>query len=191
MEKIEKGLLTEARWCPSPNFGERPDAEDISLIVVHNISLPPGEFGTGCVQDFFQNQLETDRHPFFKEIEGVEVSSHLFIERSGQITQFVPFHRRAWHAGKSSFCGRDDCNDFSVGIELEGTDTKAYTKAQYQSLVECCVALLEAYPQITAERICGHEHIAPGRKTDPGPAFDWDYLHKQLQKSLQLRLNQQ
>ena len=167
------GWLEGAARCPSPNCNARPDPSDISLLVIHNISLPPGEYGTGCVQEFFCNELDCDAHPYFDEIRGMEVSSHLLIERDGSLTQFVSFDQRAWHAGVSEFCGRDNCNDFSIGIELEGCDTEAYTDAQYSSLTAVTGELMRTYPAITRDRITGHSNIAPGRKTDPGPAFDW------------------
>lgn len=181
---IQKGRLDGARWVPSPNFGPRPQADDISLLVVHNISLPPGQFGTGCVQRFFCNELDSSEHPYFEEIAGLQVSSHLLIERNGDIFQFVNFDDRAWHAGLSEFAGRTNCNDYSIGIELEGTDTEAYTDAQYLALAQVTGALITYYPQMTTDRITGHEHIAPGRKTDPGPAFDWDRYHAMLKSEL-------
>ncbi len=171
--KITNGRLDSAQWIPSPNFGPRPDTDDISLLVIHNISLPPGQYGSGCVQRFFCNQLDAGQHPYFETIADLQVSSHLFIERDGAITQFVSFDDRAWHAGQSQFCGRDNCNDYSIGIELEGTDTEPYTDAQYQQLAVVTECLKRHYRMITDERITGHEDIAPGRKTDPGPAFDW------------------
>ncbi|MDJ0879454.1 MAG: 1,6-anhydro-N-acetylmuramyl-L-alanine amidase AmpD [Halieaceae bacterium] len=171
--KIEAGWLGGAQRCPSPNCNARPDAEEIGLLVIHNISLPPGEYGTGCVQQFFCNDLDCDAHPYFGEIRGMEVSSHLLIERDGAVTQFVSFDERAWHAGVSNFQGRENCNDFSIGIELEGCDTEAYTDAQYEALAAITRELMRAYPAITRDRITGHSDIAPGRKTDPGPAFDW------------------
>lgn len=151
----------------------RPEGGDISLLVIHNISLPPGQFGSGCVQRFFCGRLDHAAHPYFSGIAGLRVSAHFLIERNGSVTQFVSCLHRAWHAGQSSFAGRDDCNDFSIGIELEGTDDQPFTDAQYESLLELSQALTRAYPLITRERITGHEHIAPGRKTDPGPFFDW------------------
>ncbi|MBR9909040.1 MAG: 1,6-anhydro-N-acetylmuramyl-L-alanine amidase AmpD [Gammaproteobacteria bacterium] len=166
-------LASQARIIPSPNCNERPASSAVSLLVIHNISLPPGQFGSGCIEQFFCNRLDHDAHPFFQEIRGVEVSAHFLIDRAGQVTQFVPVTRRAWHAGVSSFAGRDACNDFSIGIELEGEDNRAYTSAQYQSLVALTQTLQRAYPAITSDRIVGHSDIAPGRKTDPGPAFDW------------------
>ncbi len=173
-------LLELARFVPSPNCNERPSNE-VSLLVVHNISLPPGQFGTGCVEELFCNRLDWKAHPFFESIEGLEVSAHLLIERSGEVIQFVPFDKRAWHAGKSSFLGRDNCNDFSIGIELEGTDDLPYTDAQYERLAQVVRIITKRYPLIVPERIVGHSDIAPGRKSDPGPAFDWQRLRRGLQ----------
>ncbi|MCQ4310996.1 1,6-anhydro-N-acetylmuramyl-L-alanine amidase AmpD [Pseudomonas stutzeri] len=169
------GWCRGIRHCPSPNFNQRPDGE-ISLLVIHNISLPPGCFGTGKVQQFFQNCLPTEEHPFFEEIATLQVSAHFLIERDGAITQFVSCLDRAWHAGISRFDGRDSCNDFSLGIELEGTDDAPFSEAQYEGLIQLCHLLQQAYPAITPDRVCGHSDIAPGRKTDPGPAFDWQRL---------------
>ena len=166
--------------CPSPNFNERPGGE-ISLLVVHNISLPPAQFATGKVQAFFQNRLDVTEHPYFAGIADLRVSAHFLIERDGTVTQFVSCRDRAWHAGVSCFEGRETCNDFSLGIELEGTDDQPFTDAQYQSLIELSRQLLAAYPGITHQRICGHSDIAPGRKTDPGPAFDWARFRGALQ----------
>lgn len=165
--------------CPSPNFNARPDGE-ISLLVIHNISLPPGQFGGGKVQAFFQNRLQTDEHPFFQEIAELRVSAHFLIERDGAVTQFVSCLDRAWHAGVSQFAGREGCNDFSLGIELEGTDDQAFTEVQYQLLISLTRALQVAYPGISSARICGHSDIAPQRKTDPGPFFDWPRLMSAL-----------
>lgn len=175
--KVSDGVLDVAQWLPSPNFGPRPETL-VSLLVIHNISLPPGQFGGGFVQQFFQNRLPVEQHPYFQEIAELQVSSHLLIERSGHIVQFVNFDDRAWHAGVSCFDGRDNCNDFSIGIELEGCDDLAYSQQQYQVLAEVTRQLMAEYPAITPERICGHEDIAPGRKTDPGPAFDWPYFRQ-------------
>ncbi|MCB0412818.1 MAG: 1,6-anhydro-N-acetylmuramyl-L-alanine amidase AmpD [Bdellovibrionales bacterium] len=162
----------------TPNCDQRPDGEDISLLVIHNITLPPGEFGGTFVQDFFMNQLDYEAHPFFKEIQSLKVSSHLFIRREGELIQFSGFDQRAWHAGLSSFGHRTNCNDFSIGIELEGTDDHPYTDQQYEVLKQVTLCLQKAYPRITKDRIVGHQDIAPGRKTDPGPSFDWDrYLN--------------
>ena len=177
------GLLEAARFIPSPNFDERPDGE-LSLIVLHNISLPPGEFGGEYITQLFTNTLDPDAHAFFKEIHKLRVSSHLLINREGEVIQYVPFHKRAWHAGVSEYLGRSVCNDFSVGIELEGTDDCAFTEWQYQSLVAVLQALVDAYEGLSMQHITGHEHIAPGRKTDPGPCFDWERLGRVCQASL-------
>ncbi|WP_320820108.1 1,6-anhydro-N-acetylmuramyl-L-alanine amidase AmpD [Thalassolituus sp.] len=169
---IEAGRCREALWVPSPNFGVRP-CSNISLLVIHNISLPPEQYGGGYVQCFFQNALPVDQHPYFAEIAELKVSSHFLIERTGKLVQFVNLNDRAWHAGQSSFEGRDNCNDYSIGIELEGSDETPYTDVQYKVLADLTKAVQREYPAITIDRITGHEHIAPGRKTDPGPAFDW------------------
>ena len=169
---VQTGLCTHARQCPSPNFNARP-AGEMSLLVIHNISLPPGQFGTGEIENLFLNQLDEKRHPYFAGIAHLRVAAHFLIERDGRLTQFVPCTERAWHAGVSCFEGREQCNDFSIGIELEGTDEWPYTDAQYVTLVQLTKALQRAWTAITPERICGHSDIAPGRKTDPGPAFDW------------------
>lgn len=172
--KIRKHLLKPAIQTPSPNCDERTNAEDISLLVIHNISLPPGEFGGPEIQDFFQNNLDIAAHTYFQEIAQLRVSSHLLIRRDGQVLQFVPFNLRAWHAGVSNFQGREKCNDFSIGIEMEGTDEIPYTDEQYEALADITRELMHHYPAITPDRITGHSDIAPGRKTDPGPSFDWD-----------------
>lgn len=174
------GLLSNARFVASPNHNARPAGSEVSLLVIHNISLPPGQFGTGCVEQFFCNRLDWQAHPYFQSIEGMEVSAHLLIERSGTLIQFVPLHQRAWHAGRSCFEGLENCNDFSIGIELEGTDDQPYSDAQYASLVEVTRQLQQRFPGITNARIVGHSDIAPGRKTDPGPAFDWARFRAQL-----------
>lgn len=166
--------------CPSPNFNARPNGE-ISLLVIHNISLPPGQFATGKVQAFFQNRLDVTEHPYFEGIRELRVSAHFLIERDGSVIQFVSCLDRAWHAGVSSFEGRDTCNDFSLGIELEGTDELPFTDAQYQALIALTRQLQAAYPAITPHRVCGHSDVAPGRKTDPGPAFDWTRFRGALQ----------
>lgn len=173
------GWCDAVRHCPSPNFNARP-AGEVSLLVIHNISLPPAQFGTGKVQVFFQNGLDPNEHPYFAEIAALRVSAHFFIERDGKVTQFVSCNERAWHAGVSSFAGRENCNDFSLGIELEGTDELPFTDAQYDALVALIGVLRKAYPALTPERICGHSDIAPARKTDPGPAFDWSRLRAAL-----------
>jgi len=158
---------------PSPNFDARPNGVATDLIVIHNISLPPGEFGGGAVADFFLNRLDWDAHPFYQQIRGVRVSAHFLITRDGALQQFVSCNARAWHAGASQFEGRTRCNDFSIGIELEGSDTVPFDDAQYATLAALVSALCAHYP-IAA--LTGHSDIAPGRKTDPGPAFDWSRL---------------
>jgi len=177
----ETGRISFARWTPSPNFGPRPDGAGISLLVVHNISLPPGQFGGREIEDFFCNQLDHSAHPYFKTIEGVQVSAHLLIRRDGAVVQFVRLLDRAWHAGRSCFEGQEECNDFSIGIELEGTDDNPYTTEQYRMLAKVADLIMTAWPDITANRITGHCDIAPGRKSDPGPAFDWRYFRSALE----------
>jgi len=177
---ISSGLVNDARLVMSPNHDVRPDENDISLIVVHGISLPPGEFGNDYVDQLFTNNLNPEEHPYFKEIEGLKVSSHLLIKRDGELVQYVPINKRAWHAGVSSYQDRESCNDFSIGIELEGTDELPYTEIQYQVLAEVIYDLIESYPALTEQTIAGHSDIAPGRKTDPGSAFDWQHLHDLL-----------
>ena len=170
------GLLDTANYIASPNCDDRPAGTDIDLLVVHNISLPPGEYGGPHVDALFTNQLDPNIHPYFRTVADRKVSAHAFIRRDGSITQYVPFHRRAWHAGESCFEQRLRCNDFSIGIELEGSDETPYEAAQYQALAELIRALLTAYPMLSTQRMVGHSDIAPGRKTDPGPAFDWQRL---------------
>ena len=171
MKFDEPGWLDEARQLPSPNCDARPGDEAPSLIVIHNISLPPGEFGGTAVEELFTNRLDWDAHPYYQGIRGLQVSAHFFIRRDGELIQFVPCGMRAWHAGASSWCGRERCNDFSIGIELEGTDDQPFSDAQYAKLAQLTRALKAAYP---IEHIAGHADIAPGRKTDPGPHFDWE-----------------
>lgn len=180
------GWCDSVQHCPSPNFNQRPQGE-VSLLVIHNISLPPGQFGTGKVQAFFQNRLDADEHPYFASIASLQVSAHFFIERDGAVTQFVSCNERAWHAGQSCFAGRENCNDFSLGIELEGTDDLPFTAQQYAALVDLVRQLQAAYPAITLARMCGHSDIAPGRKTDPGPAFDWQRVRLALQQDKELK----
>jgi AmpD protein len=169
----EKGWLTGVKHSPSPNFNQRPDNMAIDVLVIHNISLPPGEFEGNDVEAFFTNSLEVNKHPYYQAvIKDMKVSAHLFIRRTGEVIQFVSFLDRAWHAGKSNFKGREACNDFSIGIELEGTDELPYTEAQYGALKDVTQALMQRYP-IHKENITGHCHIAPDRKTDPGQSFDW------------------
>ncbi len=165
--------LEGATFLASPNHDERPDPADISLLVIHAISLPPDEFGGPWIDDLFLNRLDPQAHPYFATIHTRRVSAHLCIFRDGAIRQYVPFDRRAWHAGESVFEGRSRCNDFSIGIELEGCDSQPFTAAQYQALIAATRALLPRYPAITLRRIAGHSDIAPLRKTDPGPHFDW------------------
>lgn len=169
--------LARVRYRSSPNFDERPDADDISLIVIHGISLPPGEFGGGHIEALFLNEFE---HPVLDELRDFCVSPHLLIERNGTCSQFVAFDKRAWHAGLSSWRGRCHCNDYSIGIELEGTDSHPYTRAQYRKLGAVIQALLARYPRLAPDAVVGHLEVAPGRKTDPGPAFDWPSLLKDL-----------
>ncbi|MFI4956743.1 MAG: 1,6-anhydro-N-acetylmuramyl-L-alanine amidase AmpD [Gammaproteobacteria bacterium] len=163
----------------SPHCDAR-EGDDISLLVIHNISLPAGEWGTPHVKALFMGTLDTSAHPSFEVLSGLKVSAHLFIDRQGHILQFVPFEKRAWHAGESSFEGRTCCNDFSIGIELEGSDTTPFTDAQYDALVKATKVIQAGYPKITKERIVGHSDIAPSRKTDPGPLFDWDRFFRLL-----------
>lgn len=176
----DSGLIEPARQCPSPNCDERPDGATPELLVVHGISLPPGEFGGPEIEQLFTNRLDWDAHPYFREIRGLEVSAHLLIRRDGEIIQYVPFTKRAWHAGESTFRGRACCNDFSIGIELEGEDEMPYSDEQYAKLAAVAAAVTAAYPRITAREIAAHADIAPGRKTDPGPAFDWLRLYDGL-----------
>ena len=171
--KITQGWLSASTQLVSPNTDQRPDEADISLLVVHSISLPPEQFGGPYVGQLFSNCLDPNQHPYFADIAHLKVSSHLLIDRLGNITQFVPFDQRAWHAGVSEFEGRDSCNDFSIGIEMEGADHIPYTDVQYQILAEVTGLLLQTHSRLTRERIVGHSDIAPGRKTDPGAAFDW------------------
>ena len=174
------GRLDPAHFCESPNRDARPDGAEPTLIVVHGISLPPGQYGGPEIEALFTNRLDWDAHPYFGEIRGLEVSSHLLIRRDGSVVQFVPFNERAWHAGASCFRGQHCCNDFSIGIELEGEDDTPYDDRQYPVLQDVIGALLEAYPAITPRELAGHCDIAPGRKTDPGPAFDWFRLYDGL-----------
>lgn len=191
--KPELGLLSPARYVISPNFDKRPPEGEISLLVVHNISLPCGQFGTPYIEALFTNRLPEVLTPSatdyphdeqsrlaLMEIANLRVSSHLVIDREGKVTQYVPFNQRAWHAGVSEFQGRGNCNDYSIGIELEGTDNVPYTDAQYKTLAAITELLMQYYPLITRERIVGHSDVAPGRKTDPGAAFDWNRFFSQL-----------
>lgn len=179
---LENGWLSEIKRIPSPHYDRRPDDEAPSLLVIHNISLPPGEFGGPYIDQLFTATLDPTAHPYFSAISQLRVSAHCLIRRDGEIIQYVPFHLRAWHAGISMFAGRERCNDFSVGIELEGTDRQPFTTEQYSQLAAITRLLIDAYP-ITPSRITGHSDIAPGRKTDPGPAFDWDLYRRLLQEN--------
>lgn len=174
------GLIREARQVTSPNADARPEGAPLDLVVVHSISLPPGEFGGPWIEQLFCNQLPADKHPYFAEIHQLKVSAHVLIRRDGELVQFVPLQQRAWHAGQSNYCGREACNDFSIGIELEGTDTSTFEAIQYQKLAELISALCSTYPDIDPGKITGHSDIAPGRKTDPGSGFEWDKLYALL-----------
>ena len=178
--EIRDHLLQGAKQLQSPNSSEREEESDISLLVIHNISLPPGEYATGFIDQLFCNQLDSKAHPYFKKISELRVSAHLLISRTGSMTQYVPFNRKAWHAGDSVFLDRENCNDFSIGIELEGTDNEPFTEEQYQHLIKVTNVLLKRYPLINRSRIKGHSDIAPKRKTDPGPFFEWDTYLKEL-----------
>lgn len=173
---IQTGLVAQARQVSSPNWDERPENVIPELLVIHGISLPPGDFGGPWIDQLFTNSLQSDAHPYFAEIGHMKVSSHLLIRRNGELVQYVPLNKRAWHAGQSCFKGRECCNDFSIGVELEGTDELPYAEEQYRVLNRLVAALLSAYPSLTADNIVGHSDIAPGRKTDPGTAFDWNRL---------------
>ena len=173
----QRGWYRFAAHLPSPNFGVRPLQAHIDLIVLHSISLPPGQYGGPEVQQLFTNQLDWQAHPYFKQIEGLTVSSHFFIRRNGELWQFVSCNDRAWHAGTSCYRGRDNCNDDSIGIELEGLEGETFEPAQYETLNALCPAIMRQFP---IAHIAGHEHIAPGRKADPGPGFDWNLLGKNL-----------
>ncbi|ERL56829.1 1,6-anhydro-N-acetylmuramyl-L-alanine amidase AmpD [Psychrobacter aquaticus] len=186
---ISAGRLSAATWLASPNHNKRPADTSIDTIIIHNISLPPNEFGT-CdangmhyVKALFTNQLDWNAHPYFQTIQGAEVSAHLFIERDGAITQFVSFDQRAWHAGRSSYLGRTECNDYSIGIELEGSDFVSFNDVQYETLAQVITAIYRAYPK-TRRHLTGHSDIAPGRKTDPGDYFEWTKLRELVADNL-------
>jgi AmpD protein len=182
LPKIDSGtgLLTGVRQVLSPHFDARPAGMQPALLVVHGISLPPGEFGGPWIDRLFTGTLPADAHPAFRERATLRVSAHVLIRRDGEIVQYVPFGQRAWHAGESSWQGRESCNDFSIGVELEGTDQTPYADAQYEALAALTAALLAAYPTLSAQALAGHSDIAPGRKTDPGPTFDWARLRTLL-----------
>ncbi len=177
---IAAGLLAGVRTVESPNFDARPGGLVPELVVVHGISLPPGLYGGPWIDKLFLNALPADEHPYFETIQHLRVSSHVFVARDGSLTQYVPFDSRAWHAGNSYWRGRSNCNDFSVGIELEGTDEEPYEARQYAALADLVAALQDAYPSLAEGWIAGHSDIAPGRKTDPGPAFDWRRLERAI-----------
>lgn len=177
--QVHDGTLIGARQMSSPNYNQRPEHTEIQLIVVHNISLPPSQFGGGYIEQFFQNQLDWSVHPYFQTIEGMQVSTHLLILRTGEVLQFVNLKHRAWHAGRSTYLGQKECNDYSIGIELEGSDDLPFEEAQYMALSEVTACLQQTYPQIQ-QHLAGHSDIAPGRKTDPGPYFDWVKFRQQL-----------
>ena len=178
------GLLTGVRQVLSPHCDARPAGTVAELLVVHGISLPPGEFGGPWIDRLFTGTLPAEAHPFFRELAAARLSAHALVRRDGAIVQYVPFGERAWHAGASQYRGRSTCNDFSVGVELEGTDDTPYTEAQYQQLAALAAALLAAYASLSAEHIVGHSDIAPGRKTDPGAAFDWPHFRALLSERL-------
>jgi len=176
------GWYNFAHHTPSPNFGPRPVGVRPDLVVIHSISLPPGQYGGPEVAALFTNTLDWNAHPYFEKIRGIEVSAHFFIRRDGALIQFVSCNDRAWHAGKSHYLGRDNCNDHSIGIELEGLEGQTFERAQYDTLSSVCAAIAQHYP---ARHIAGHEHIAPGRKQDPGPGFDWPLLRRSLGRATQ------
>jgi AmpD protein len=180
------GWLGQVRRVESPNCDDRPPATRPDLIVVHGISLPPGEFGGPWIDALFTNSLPADAHPYFAQVAGLKVSAHALVRRDGELVQYVPFHRRAWHAGQSRWLGRERCNDFSIGIELEGTDSLAYEPAQYAVLSHLIAALCRAYDSLSPDRIVGHGDVAPGRKSDPGIALDWPLLRALVRYELEV-----
>ncbi len=180
------GLLDWARQVPSPNCDDRPAGVEADLIVVHGISLPPGEFDGPWIDLLFTNALPRDSHPYFATVADLRVSAHLLVRRTGEVVQYVPFHRRAWHAGTSSWQGRERCNDYSIGIELEGTDHSPYESAQYAMLARVIAVLCRSSPSLTPGRIVGHSDVAPGRKSDPGISFDWPRLRSLVQFELEV-----
>ena len=178
----QDGWYRMARRVDSPNFGPRPAQVCIDLVVIHSISLPPGVYGGPEVEQLFTNRLDPSAHPYFEQLRGLEVSAHFFIRRTGEIVQFVSTHERAWHAGQSCHGGRENCNDFSIGIELEGTDHEPFTPAQYDALVTVTQTLFQRFPALSPQTIVGHSDIAPGRKTDPGPHFDWAHYLERVRR---------
>lgn len=184
MYDISDGWFKESRKIGSPNYNDRPLNMAIDAIIIHSISLPPGCYDGDDISLFFSNKLDCDKDPFYEEIRGLEVSSHLLIRRTGELTQYVNLNARAWHSGKSQLGHMENCNDFSIGIELEGTDNSAFETAQYETLTEVITALMNYFPQITQERIVGHSEVAPGRKTDPGTGFNWGHLRQSIEKTI-------
>ena len=178
--KIKNHRLQDINFLESPNFNDRPIDEDISLLVIHSISLPPKKYDTDHIERFFLNELDFSSHNFYKNIDGMKVSAHVLIKRNGEIIQFVPFNKRAWHAGVSTFNGKDDCNNFSIGIELEGSDDDIFEDIQYEQLSLITSLLMQEYDLISKSNIKGHSDIAPERKTDPGPLFDWERYLKNV-----------
>lgn len=178
---IQNGLISDVQQIASPNFNQRPIDTEINLVVIHNISLPPSQFGGGYITQFFQNQLDHTVHPYFQTIKGMEVSAHVLVLRSGDVIQFVNFEDRAWHAGRSTYLNQIECNDYSIGIELEGSDDLPFEAVQYQVLADLILAIEQAYPK-TKQHLAGHSDVAPGRKTDPGPFFEWQTLRKLIQQ---------
>lgn len=174
---VDAGWLSAARACPSPNFGPRPAGTRVDLVVIHSISLPPGQYGGDAIERLFTNRLDWDAHPYYGEIRGLQVSAHFLVRRDGELLQFVSCEQRAWHAGRSSWRGRENCNDYSIGIELEGLEGERFEALQYDSLATLLRELAQRYP---LECVVGHEHVAPGRKLDPGPGFDWARLMSML-----------
>lgn len=179
--QVVDGQLIGARQVPSVNFNQRPEHQEIQLVVVHNISLPPSQFGGGYIEQFFQNKLDWSAHPYFQSIEGMQVSTHLLILRTGEVLQFVNFNDRAWHAGRSSYLAKKECNDYSIGVELEGSDDLPFEEIQYTVLAQVTAVLQTHYPKIL-QHLAGHSDIAPNRKTDPGPFFNWVKFRTLLQQ---------
>lgn len=181
--QIINGWLTPCKVLQSPHFDLRPNPQEISLLIIHYISLPPEQFGGHYIDDLFQGKLDYNAHPYFTQLENMRVSAHCLINRQGEITQYVNFQHRAWHAGVSQFEGREKCNDFSIGIELEGSNTQPFTSKQYRTLTALTQVIMQNYPLITTERIVGHCDVAPTRKIDPGQYFDWQQYLTSLNPS--------
>ena len=179
--QVIEGQLIGARQIASPNYNARPAHSEIELLVVHSVSLPPSQFGGGYIEQFFQNELDWSLHPYFQTIQGMQVSTHLLILRSGEVLQFVNFNQRAWHSGRSTYLGKKECNDYSIGIELEGSDDLPFQEIQYQVLAHVVTVLQATYPKLL-QHVAGHSDIARGRKTDPGPYFDWLKIRRLIQQ---------